>query len=337
MSRTADIANTDRVNYLNIGLMAVAGVLAVFLPFHLFLFSYAVLGPGHYLTEISWLHERRFFTKGRRDHWPLVAFAILVFVVGYATTDLVAREHRIRALGALCALAFGSALVFVLTQRLVPRIIGLSIVAVGALLAMDMQALFVVFLPTLIHVYVFTGFFILYGALKGHSRSGYASFVAFLACSLIVVAARYEIPRLGNSIVIPYSANFAVVNRHVLGIAEPVTHAQALDAAVAVYVSPAGLAVQRFIAFAYTYHYLNWFSKLPIIRWHAVPKRRLGVIAVLWLASLVAYAYDFQLGFRLLFCLSFMHVTLEFPLNHLTILGTFREIGTRLRLTPASA
>ena len=33
-----------------------------------------------------------------------------------------------------------------------------------------------------------------------------------------------------------------------------------------VYESGAGLAVMRLIAFAYTYHYLNWFSKTSVIK-----------------------------------------------------------------------
>ena len=53
-----DISNSDKINYLNIGLMMISVVVAFFVPFELFLFSYAVLGPAHYLTEISWLHER---------------------------------------------------------------------------------------------------------------------------------------------------------------------------------------------------------------------------------------------------------------------------------------
>ena len=43
----------DRLNYLNIGLMAASCAVAWFLPFELFLLAYAVLGPLHYLTEIS--------------------------------------------------------------------------------------------------------------------------------------------------------------------------------------------------------------------------------------------------------------------------------------------
>lgn len=56
MKRTA-----DAVNYANIGLMVLSCLAAYVFPFQLFLFSYAVLGPLHYLTEISWLHDRDYF------------------------------------------------------------------------------------------------------------------------------------------------------------------------------------------------------------------------------------------------------------------------------------
>ena len=61
------------VNYLNAGLMVLSAGLAFILPFELFLFAYAVLGPLHYLTQISWLHDRGYHTKrkpGGRDPSP---------------------------------------------------------------------------------------------------------------------------------------------------------------------------------------------------------------------------------------------------------------------------
>src|SRR5437016_6706300 len=57
---------TDQVNYLNLGLMIVSCILAYITPFELFLFAYAVLGPLHYLTEISWLHDRKYFVEAKR-------------------------------------------------------------------------------------------------------------------------------------------------------------------------------------------------------------------------------------------------------------------------------
>jgi len=60
-------AKDAQINYINIGLMAISAVLAYFLPFETFLLAYAFLGPLHYLTEISWLHDRNYFSKGKYD------------------------------------------------------------------------------------------------------------------------------------------------------------------------------------------------------------------------------------------------------------------------------
>src|ERR1043165_9571235 len=54
-------------------------VAAFVLPFELFLFSYAVLGPLHYLTEISWLHKRQYFSSGKYDYIFLVVLAVVLF------------------------------------------------------------------------------------------------------------------------------------------------------------------------------------------------------------------------------------------------------------------
>ena len=47
-----------------------------------FLFAYAVLGPEHYLTEISWLHKRGYFTRGKYDFLLLGGLALPGFVLG---------------------------------------------------------------------------------------------------------------------------------------------------------------------------------------------------------------------------------------------------------------
>ena len=88
--------------------------------------------------------------------------------------------------------------------------------------------------------------------------------------------------------------------------------------------------IMRFIAFAYTYHYLNWFSKTEIIRWHQVPRSRFIIVVLGAVASVALYAIDYSLGFKWLFLLSFMHVMLEFPLNWITATGIFTELNRRL-------
>src|SRR5262245_10625902 len=78
------VVDVDRVNYVNIALMLVSAVIAIRLPFELFLVTYAVLGPLHYLTQMSWLHDRGYFTTGRWDWMPLALLAVLATEETYA-------------------------------------------------------------------------------------------------------------------------------------------------------------------------------------------------------------------------------------------------------------
>jgi hypothetical protein len=98
------------------------------------------------------------------------------------------------------------------------------------------------------------------------------------------------------------------------------------------YRHPLALSLMAFIAFAYLYHYLNWFSKTSVIRWNDISRTRLVAVIALWLVSVGLYAYDTAVGFQWLFFLSFSHVLLEFPLNHVTVITIGREIGGRLRV-----
>jgi hypothetical protein len=336
------IAGTDRINFLNIGLMLISCVVALYIPFELFLFAYAVLGPAHYLTEISWLQKRGFFTRGKYDYWILGGLAALLFLSTPWSSQNYNQQGSFGT-ATYTFLALGSALVLVLTDRIVPRILGLAAVAGLAFLVVNASAFLVVmwatFVPTLIHVYLFTGFFILYGALKEHSRSGYLAFCVFLLCPLICwfVDPRRYTP--SAYVVVSYFKNFSLLNLTILGLDTPHTRDEGAAAGLKIFSSDSGLIVMRFIAFAYTYHYLNWFSKTKIIRWHEVGVQRLVAIGALWLASIGIYIYDYSLGFKVLFCLSFMHIYLEFPLNHLSIMGTFREVRSRIGrpLEPATA
>jgi hypothetical protein len=85
-------------------------------------------------------------------------------------------------------------------------------------------------------------------------------------------------------------------------------------------------AIASFLAFAYTYHYLNWFSKTSIIEWHAVSWKRAFVIGLLYAISVGLYLHDYALGFIVLLSLSFLHVVLEFPLNFRSMQSVYLEI-----------
>ena len=55
-----------RADTIHAGLLLASLALAYVLPFELLLLSYAILGPAHYFTEISWLHDRRYFLPQAR-------------------------------------------------------------------------------------------------------------------------------------------------------------------------------------------------------------------------------------------------------------------------------
>jgi hypothetical protein len=346
---------TAHVNLLNIGLMLASLAAACVLPFEVFLLSYAVLGPLHYLTEISWLHDRRYFTPRRLDWAPLVACSLLVslgtlFVIGergHAALDGVRLGGT--GLGTLLGahtteltfLAFGVALLFVLTRDLWWRIIGVTALLAAAtllhvppgtrpeaLVGSLYWTIFAAYLTTVIHVCVFTGLFILWGALKARSATGHLSLAVFLAC----IAAAFLLPQGVYSASAwarsSFDGNFAglsqVLLHDVLGM--PLDTAMRAD----LFTDGTSVRLMRFIAFAYTYHYLNWFSKTSVIRWHEVPPARFAVVGALWAASLALYAWDYAIGLRWLFALSFAHVLLEFPLNHQSMIGIGRELLARV-------
>src|SRR6185437_466498 len=67
------------------------------------------------------------------------------------------------------------------------RVIGLILIAfVGYLFHSERIVFFAfaVFLPTLVHVFLFTGAFILVGALKSRSASGMLSLLVFIGCGV---------------------------------------------------------------------------------------------------------------------------------------------------------
>lgn len=322
---------TAQLNYLNIGLMACSAVAAFVFPFELFLISYAVLGPLHYLTEISWLHDRKYFTESKnrkrnkalRGWLILVALTLAVLIAGFMAVEGAGIQASPKWEITFFYLVFASALIITLVEKRAARYVALavSLVLLALLERSRYYVLFAFFLVTIIHVFVFTGSFILYGALKGKSWSGFLSLVVFVACAIsffIYVPGGHA---AGNFVRQSYrsfnSLNSELIKLFKLGPGNTSSE---------VYESRSGLMVMRLIAFAYTYHYLNWFSKTSIIKWHLVPKSRTVMMIAVWVGALALYAYDYDTGMAVLFFISMLHVMLEFPLNH----RTFAEIGKEL-------
>ena len=299
----------DRINYVNMGLMVGSAGLACTLPFEVFLASYAILGPLHYLTQISWLHDRGYFATARRDWIPLALLGIVSLDAAYT--------HWIAWPGApVAAAAFGVVAAFVRNPVVKASALVSGIALAAPILAwMPGRLFFGVLLATVVHVYVFTGLFILAGSLKSRSRTGYASFGVYLVCGLGLLLVQPPTTYTPGSWVAanldPFASVVQAMSRLAPGRGE----------------RPALVAIGRFLGFAYTYHYLNWFSKTGIIRWHEMSRARMAGVGVLWVASVGLYAYDYATGLAALFFLSVTHVFLEFPLDARTVV----DVAARLR------
>ncbi|HEX8748546.1 MAG TPA: hypothetical protein VF717_15350 [Pyrinomonadaceae bacterium] len=327
----------DQINYLNVGLILLSCVAAFLWPFELFLLAYAVLGPLHYLTEISWLHDKNYFTHAGRANHPwllLVGATMLVVLYGIIAASAQPGTADPRWEIALFYLVFVTAIAAALKMGRNFKIL-LLLTALILLLAFSSWRYYAViafFLITIIHVFVFTSAFILHGALKSRSLSALLSLGVFLVCAASFFV---FVPEAGSYTISEYVrgsySSFNALNAELirlLGLGQGRTASE-------IYESGTGLAVMRFIAFAYTYHYLNWFSKTSVIRWHKAARRRVVMISALWACALALYARNYETGMTVLYSLSILHVMLEFPLNHQTFLGITKETRALLRPQPS--
>lgn len=335
----------NQTNYLNIGLMILSCAVAFVMPFELFLFSYAILGPLHYLTEISWLHKRQCFSPGKKDFILLAAFALFItipnvfphFYAMWGPKDADGQPIITVELNNLLVVsgqyvpfaiftAFAGSALLITTKETWKRIIGFAVIAAIGYLFHSEKIVFVifsVFLPTLVHVFVFTGAFILLGALKSKSPSGIWSLVVFILCAVsLFVLFPNTITPPGPEAMRSYDIGFYQFNQQIYDtfLHKPVDRDT-------IYNSSVGVMITRFIAFAYTYHYLNWFSKTSVIKWHQVPRKSLLLTLAIWIFSVVLYFMNYRTGIMALYFLSFVHVIFEFPLNF----RSFKDIGTELK------
>ena len=100
------MANKDssRIDLVNIGLVILSCIAAYLFPLELLVFSFVVLGPLHYLTEISWLEKRGFFVRERFDYFFLVAMCLAIAILQFFKLPFSRTVPLAAALG--CAIAF---------------------------------------------------------------------------------------------------------------------------------------------------------------------------------------------------------------------------------------
>lgn len=283
------------VDPLNIALIILTCALAHMAPYHLLLLSYAILGPAHYLTQISWLHDRRYFVN-----FSLLAPAMWVLSSLLVFMSFIGGHHQ----GFSAAILF-TALFIAVVSILPPGNTALRAAAVvGCALFFMIAACFppivlfiAILLPTVMHIFVFTATFMWAGAMKSGKKSGYIAVLTLLVC-----AGTFFISGTDYGIV-----------PHFMGIsffAPTVEYLQKIGFSRATNTQLFG-----FLSFAYTYHYLNWFSKSEVIHWNRIPAWRMIALVILCAITLSLYAFNYIVGFLSILIVSYAHVLLEFPLN----------------------
>ena len=326
---------TLKIEKLNIFLIIISALASFIFPFELFLFSYIVLGPLHYLTELYWLKERNFFTVKKIEKSILIAASILIFLtsiigtlwnyIQFLNPALLSFFAKNYYYGLSFIILFS--LVFALLRKefytkfdLLKKIIFCLLIASVISSLGEVKLFFAVMVTTLIHVFSFTLLFIWLGALK--SNSLYAKISLYLYLSL--VALLFLIPTFepifelkNGTITLFNSSNFnfthTTFNKLFSGDQD------------FSYTNSWSIKLQRFIAFAYTYHYLNWFSKVEIIGWHKLESKKIILLLAIWISALSLYFINYTLGFTSLLFLSILHVIMEFPLNGITLKNIFNH------------
>jgi hypothetical protein len=332
----------DQLHVVNIVLMVISLVVAIKLPFELFLFSYAVLGPLHYITEINWLNNKQFYIKNKNQVWILVALTIL------ASSPLLANKilsyfdgndffinpliYIGRFYGSIILIGLIIAAGLVYFQKM--YLIALLVFAGGVIIYFARHSeqyylLTALLLPSLIHVYLFTLIFMTYGVTKTGNKIGFLEviFLSMIPVIIFYVPVNADDYHIASATLSNFmESNFKTINVE-LGKILGVRNIHTSDEFVT---SEAGIKIQIFIAFAYLYHYLNWFSKVSLIGWlKNTSKEKIIYIVLIWMASVGLYWYDYRIGLSALFFLSLLHVILEFPLNIISIQGVFFFIKSK--------
>ncbi|WP_298420079.1 hypothetical protein [uncultured Kordia sp.] len=323
---------TYNVDLLNTGLIIISLIFAYWLPFELFIFVYAVLGPLHYFTEINWIRDKEYFVENNKIWISLtIIFCVLLSIplllrlpVFEAFKDATITKQIAyyvpKYLNSCSFLIIAFAIAFVGFKKKIHQYI---VIILGVILAVLLhfyelyQVIFGILVPTVIHVYLFTLLFMWYGNLKSKSRIGYFNVLLLFAVPFIIAFVDFSLYNfsIGETTVGIYNQNkFHMLNMTIskfFGFSNGTTFSltNLID-----------VKIQIFIAFAYTYHYLNWFSKTTVIGWHKkLTQKRSLLILTLWIVSVGLYFYDYKIGLTLLFFLSLLHVFMEFPLNVISI------------------
>jgi len=325
---------------MNIGFIIISFFLAFKLPFELFIFSYVVLGPLHYLTELNWLNKRDFFVVDRKWVWLFIFLCLLTSIplfLSLPVANFIKPGAFINYLLRLINFSHNQLILFMflfaiglvyINKRQYLLLYFLSCVVTAFILKKYVSFYVIaagIFLPTIIHVYLFTLLFMIQGALHTKSWQGILGVILLIFGPIIILNSNIN----PTDYIISGYAKTSYLTSKISILNSYVARGLHLSSNDKFYLfSAIGIKVQIFIAFGYTYHYLNWFSKTTVIGWgKAMSAKKFVVTIIIWCASVGLYWYNYKTGFIALFFLSIVHVVLEFPLNIRSVRDVFSKIN----------
>lgn len=272
------------------GLIAVGCAIGHAAPTELLLGSYAFIGPAHYLTEISWLHDRRPLAGRSGLLLPMMALMGLLMWASPTMATMLA------VMAGGCSL-----LVSEMAANGLPRAALTGVCTGGCVYAAatygSTAALSVVMLfPTAVHVGIYTALW-LWKAARGRATAAGllapAVFVLCLASFAVLPSSRYTH--------IAWAATSLRFFGEMVQLLNPYAGADYRPGVVGA------------LGLCYWTSYVGWFARTGATRWHDVGPMRLAALCAAWAVITAAYAYDFAAGFLLSLPLSVGHVMLELP------------------------
>ena len=290
------------IDAVHLGLLLAALAITYVVPFELLLLSYVILGPAHYFTEISWLHDRSYFLPHRG-----IAVALVMVAIGAALIDNASWfGFAMWAALVVCAMLAAT------NSAVEGMLIFMVAIALSAIMVSSGSSLAVIgiLIPTLIHVSLFTLIFMTLGAIRAGSRTQ----ALLVAVYLVAIAVILLAPPTAEIRI----ASFAKAATDYFGNVGP-----ALSRLFGIPGLKLDTRLTSLLAFVYTYHYLNWFIKADVIRWADISRSRLALVIAASAGSTALYFYDYAFGFTFLLALSLVHILLEFPLDALAL----RQLG----------
>lgn len=310
------------LDLLNFFLIVLSFLVCFYYPYESFILAYSILGPLHYLTETNWLKKKE--KEYSRWFWVAIVFSLLIvlpkwFIEFGGKNSLVFPKFLSFFDEVSNVFIF---LPFFLSGFLFYGNVNFKKILLFVLLTLSGYFLFTtpffgtifgLLVPTLIHVYLFTIFFMASGTIRNRGRFGVLNLLLMFIAPVViwvlpVSLGDYSVePRLKGIFIDTHYHYTNVLFSKFLGLS---------DGTSFFFYEELELKMQRFISFAYLYHYLNWFSKTNVIYWHkAINKQSAILIGVSWIVMLVLFFQNYRLGFMVALLFSFIHLLMEFPLN----------------------